>query len=115
MSDGDNGIGDEVSVADPKVPDGADNETPPNVVDIVGHHLGIGLGNSFDTFNTKPKEEIIFEFQDLEDPALAAPPFHAFPLCMYIRCRRSSLRWVTALIHKLLFIAWDLWPYKTGY
>ena len=33
--------------------------------------------------------------------------------CVCIRCRKSFLRWVTALIYKLLLIAWDLRQYKT--
>jgi hypothetical protein len=32
---------------------------------------------------------------------------------VYINCRRSSFRWVAALIYKLLLIAWDFWQYKT--
>ena len=44
----------------------------------------IGLGHSFDTFNTKPEEEIIFESQDSADSALAAPQYHASSTCVYI-------------------------------
>jgi hypothetical protein len=99
-----------------------------------GIYTGIGSWTCFEPFNTKPEEEIIFESQDSEDspPALQ---YHALPThttatlpaglprwrfhqpvhCAYIRCRRSSLRWVTALIYKLLLIAWDLWTFKTGY
>ena len=108
-------------------------------------YIGIGLGNSFDTFNTKLKEEIIFESPDPVDSALVALLYHALTTstpvsdlgphliwekfvlriwssfwrfhqpvhCVCIRCRKSSLRWVTALIYKLLLIAWDLWQYKT--
>lgn len=39
--------------------------------------------------------------------------FHQPVYCVCIRCRTSSLRWVIALIYKLLLIAWDLWQYKT--
>jgi len=28
--------------------------------------------------------------------------------------RKSSLRWATAIIHKLLLTAWDLWQYRNG-
>ena len=77
-------------------------------------YTGFGLGNSFVSFTATPEEEIIFESQDSVDSAFAAVLYyHAFPPCVYIRCRRSSLRWVTALIYKLLLIAWDLWQYKT--
>ena len=79
-----------------------------------GIYTGFGLGNSFVPFTTTPEEEIIFESQDSTDSAFAAALYyHAFPPCVSIRCRRSSLRWVTALIYKLLLIAWDLWQYKT--
>ena len=27
---------------------------------------------------------------------------------------RSSLRWATAVIHKLLLTAWDMWDYRNG-
>ena len=49
-----------------------------------GSFTGIGLGHSFDPFNTKPEEEIIFESQDSEDSAIAALHFHYFPTCVYI-------------------------------
>ena len=39
--------------------------------------------------------------------------FHQPVYCVCIKCRKSSPRWVTALIYKLLFIAWDLWQFKT--
>ena len=29
-----------------------------------------------------------------------------------IRSKRSSLRWATAVIHKLLLISWDFWQYR---
>jgi hypothetical protein len=99
-----------------------------------GIYTGIGSWTCLDPFHTKPEEEIIFESQDSEDsiPALqyhALPPyttatlpaclplwrFHHPVHCVYVRCRRSSLRWVTALIYKLLLIAWDFWTFKTGY
>ena len=76
-------------------------------------YSGIGLGNIFDLLYPLPEEEFIFESQDSREFALGALLYHAFSPCVYIRCRRSSLRWVTALIYKLLLIAWDLWPYKT--
>ena len=110
-----------------------------------GFSTGIGLGNSFDTFNTKPEEEIIFESLAPVDSALVALLYRALTTstpvsdlgphliwekfvlrilssfwrfhqpvhCVCIRCRTSSLRWVIALIYKLLLIAWDLWQYKT--
>lgn len=31
-----------------------------------------------------------------------------------IGSRKSSLRWATAIIHKLLLIAWDLWQYRNN-
>ena len=31
-----------------------------------------------------------------------------------IGSRRSSLRWATAIIYKLLLIAWDLWQYRNN-
>ena len=99
MSDGGIGFEDEVSAADPNGSDGI--------------YTSIGLGNIFDLFYPLPEEEFIFESQDSRKFALGALCYHAFSPCVYIRCRRSSLRWVTALIYKLLLIAWDLWPYKT--
>jgi hypothetical protein len=33
----------------------------------------------------------------------------------YIGSRKSSLRWATALIHKLLLVAWDLWQFRNHY
>ena len=79
-----------------------------------GIYTGFSLGNSFVPFTTTLEEEIIFESQDSTDSAFAAALYyHAFPPCVYIRCMRSSLRWVTALNYKLLLLAWDLWQYKT--
>ena len=62
MRDGGIGIGDEVSVA---AEIGSD-----------GFSTGIGFGNSFDTFNTKPEEEIIFESPAPVDSALVALLYH---------------------------------------
>ena len=94
MSDGGIGFEDEVSAADPNGSDGI--------------YTSIGLGNIFDLFYPLPEDEFIFESQDSREFALGALLYHAFSPCVYIRCRRSSLRWVTALIYKLLLIAWNL-------
>ena len=97
-TDNSNSSADVVFVADTNVSDGNSTEVlaDENVSD--GNSTGIGLGNSFNTFNTKPEEEIIFESQDSEDSALAALHYHDFLTCRCTRCRRSSLRQVTAII-----------------
>ena len=138
MKDATIGVGDDVLVADKEV---SDVDMP--VSDVI--YNGIGFGHSFDTFNTQPEEEIIFESPAPVDSALVALLYHALTTstpvsdigphliwgklvlriwssfwrfhqpvyCVCIRCQKSSLRWVTALIYKLLFIAWDLWQFKT--
>ena len=94
---------------------------------------GIGSGNIFDsTFHTMVEEEIVFEPQASDDDLAVLHYFailHSLwvPLCfsqqksspvcfpptnhVCVHCPRS-LRWVIALIYKLLLVAWDLWQYK---
>ena len=102
-------------------------------VDMDSNHNG--LGHNLDAFLTPPEEEIIFESQISEYSALADVYSCAFPAMSWVSfvlgrlpllgrfhlpacngcnigCQRSSLRWITALIRKLLLIAWDFWQYK---
>ena len=137
-TDSSNSSANVVFVADTNVSDGNSTEVfaDENVSD--GNSTGIGLGNSFDTFNTKPEEEIIFEKGEAIVPLHSAQSIRPVILaqCLLgwekfvlgrwcpvwrhhrdahyfnIDSRKSSLRWATALIHKLLLTAWDLWQYR---
>ena len=40
--------------------------------------------------------------------------YHQASHYMDIGSRKSSLRWATALIHKLLLTSWDLWQYRNN-